>query len=60
MKNRESQKFLNKMSVHIQHCARITSKEEASNYKMTVGKCSQKSLPYTFQIINKHIHMHTV
>ena len=45
-----SEMFLKKVSVHIQHCARITSEEEASNYKMIVGKCSQESLPYTFQI----------
>ena len=45
-----SQLFLKKVSVHIQHCAIITSQEEASNYKMIVGKCSQDSLPYTFQI----------
>ena len=45
-----SEMFLKRVSVHIQHCARITSEEEASNYKMIVGKCSQESLPYTFHI----------
>ena len=45
-----SEMFLKKVSVHLQHCARITSEEETSNYKMIVGKCSQESLPYTFQI----------
>ena len=45
-----SKMFLKRVSVHIEHCARITSKEEESNYKMIVGNCSQESLPYTFQI----------
>ena len=45
-----SEIFLEKVSVHIEHCAKISSEEEASNYKMIVGKCSQESLPYTFQI----------
>ena len=45
-----SKTFLKEVSVQIQHCARITSEEEASNYKMIVGKSSQERLPYTFQI----------
>ena len=45
-----SETFLKKVSVHIQHCDQIVSKEEASNYKMIVGKFSQESLPYKFQI----------
>ena len=47
-----SETFLKKVSVHIQHCARITSEEDAFDYKIIVGKSSQKSLPYTFQIRN--------
>ena len=43
-----SEKFLKAVSVHIQHCAMICSKEEASNYKFILGRCTQESRPYTF------------
>ena len=59
-----SEKFHKKVSVHIQHCAIIGSKEEASNYKFIVGKCSQESLPYTFKILDgvfsPHSHLATI
>ena len=45
-----SEMFLKEVSVHMEHCAKITSEDEASSYKIIVGKCSQESLPYTFQI----------
>ena len=45
-----SQVFDKDVSVHIEHCAVISSEEEASKYKFIVGKCSQKNLPYTFKI----------
>ena len=45
-----SRVFDKEVSVHIEHCAVISSEEEASNYKFIVGKCSQKNLPYTFKI----------
>ena len=45
-----SRVFDKEVSVHIEHCAIINSEEEASNYKFIVGKCSQKTLPYTFKI----------
>ena len=45
-----SDKFFKAVSVHIQHCAIINSEEEASNYKFILGRCSQKSRPYTFSV----------
>ena len=34
-----SKMFLKKVSVHTEHCARIASEKEASNYEMIIGKC---------------------
>ena len=45
-----SESFLKSVSVHIQHCAIISSEAEASNYKFILGRCTQKSRPYTFTI----------
>ena len=45
-----SKKFQKEVSVHLSHCAVIDTEEEASNYKFILGKCSQKSLPYTFKM----------
>ena len=47
-----SQKFQKKVSIHLNHCAIIGSVDEASQYKFILGKCSQKTLPYTFKIKN--------
>ena len=45
-----SQRFDKEVSVQIEHCAVISSEEEASNYKFIVGASSQKNLPYTFKV----------
>ena len=45
-----SRRFDKEVSVHIEHCAVISSEKEASNYKFIVGKCSQKNLPYTLKV----------
>ena len=44
-----SEVFIKEVAVNIQHCAVIRSKEQCSNFKFIIAKCSQKELPYTFK-----------
>ena len=44
-------KFVQPVTVEIQHCVQLASPEESDDLALVVAKCSQKSLPYQFKIL---------
>ena len=54
-----SGEFHKEVSMHIQHCAIISSEKEASNYNFISSKCFQKDLPYTFEIVEGAFPSHS-
>lgn len=54
-----SQVFEKKVSLHISHCACISSKEEASHFNFITAKCSQEILPYLFKSVQGVFTLHS-
>ena len=44
-------RFIQPVTIEIQHCVQLHSPEESDDLTLVVAKCSQKNLPYQFKIL---------